>query len=371
MHVVFVADTLTVGGTELNAVRTAEALVARGIAPTLVHFQADGPLLRRYQALGLRLIHFPVGPFSRPQALRRAWQLGRMLRAMQPDVVHAHDVYANIYCAAARTAFPQMPLVTSRRWSHSVPRPILMPVNALAHRLSRAVVANSQELVPLLHSEGVSTARVHVWPNFISPAATVTLPPTEVASWRQRLGVPVDSTVVVCVARLAPVKRHVDLIRAFAMAREAHPDLHLLLVGDGPSEGQLRELATSLGVGGATTFAGHLSATPLPQQLGDMAILLSENEGFPNSLVEALICGRPVIATRTGGTDEVLNGGRNGIALDVGDVAGAASAIGSFAADPAQRLTIGTEGRRFALARYSEENSINALLGAYARAATP
>lgn len=370
MHVVFVADTLTIGGTELNAVRTAEALVSRGITPTLVHFQPDGPLLGRYAALGLRIINYPVVPFSSPRALVRAWQLGHLLRELRPDVVHAHDVYANIYCAAARTAFPRMPLVTSRRWAHSVPRPILMPVNAMAHRLSRAVVANSMELVPLLRTEGVAASRVHVWPNFISPAAAVQLSAAERTAWRLRLGVPTDATVVVCVARLAPVKRHADLIHAFATARADHPDLHLLLVGDGPSESALRELVASIGIGDATTFAGHLSATPLPQQLGDIAILMSENEGFPNSLVEALMCGLPVIASRTGGTNEILDGGRNGIAVDVGDIPAAAAAIAAFVGDAERRRVTGSDGRRFALARYSEDSSISALRAAYAHAAT-
>jgi glycosyltransferase involved in cell wall biosynthesis len=365
LHVVFVVDTLTTGGTELNAIRTAKALVSKGIKLTLVHFQHQGGLLPRYAALGIHTIHVPVTSFARPAALLVARRLSLTLRSLKPDVVHAHDVYANIYCAAARVFFPRMPLVTSRRWAHSVPRPILMPVNSWAHRMSRTVVANSQELIPLLASEGVARSNVHLWPNSIAPDTTVLMTSRELSEWRSALNIPLEATVVVCVARFAPVKRHEDLIRAFAAARASHSDLHLLLVGDGPSDRRLRELVAEVRIEAATTFTGLLTPPPLPQQLGDIAILLSENEGFPNTLVEALVCERPVIATKTGGTEEVLNGGRNGFAVDIGDIKAAAEAIVALARNADLRHSIGIAGREFALARYSEDVSTSALLTAY------
>lgn len=100
-------------------------------------------------------------------------------------------------------------------------------------------------------------------------------------------------------------------------------------------------------------------------------MLMSENEGFPNSLVEALYVGRPVIATRTGGTEEIIDGGRNGIAVNVGDVAAAAGAILHLAGERDIREQMGARGREFAQRRYSEAASLAALMTAYASVAGP
>ncbi len=120
-------------------------------------------------------------------------------------------------------------------------------------------------------------------------------------------------------ANLRPVKRHADLIKAFARITREVPSAHLVLAGEGKLEQPLRNLAISLGVAENTHFLGKVDDVAAVIRRFSVAVLCSESEGLSNALMECLGAGIPAVCTDTGGNPELVTDGKNGYLYPVGD----------------------------------------------------
>ena len=114
MRVAFCIDNMNVGGTELNAVRTARCLVARGVALRVFSLAAEGPLLGEYAALGVPVTALPLRRLYGAGAVRAGRELMQVVRRERIGIVHAHDFYSNIFAGPwARAAGARF--IASRR----------------------------------------------------------------------------------------------------------------------------------------------------------------------------------------------------------------------------------------------------------------
>ena len=362
--IAFLIDGFGVGGTELNAARTLEALARRNVHVIVMHFQSDGPLFDRLASSGHRMIHIPVAPLWSPRIVPRIAALAKVLQHERAHVVHSQDVYSNIIGTTA-ALLTRRPILTSRRWKDEVPRAVLTPLNAWAHRRSQLVLPNSTSLISTLRNEGVPESRICVHENFIDDSALIPLPIRQVADWRSSLGIPIDALVVGCVARLSRVKRHDVLIEAFALIAADAPHARLVLVGDGGERVACEALVAARGLKAAVHFTGTLPNSPLPQHLFDISVLTSDNEGFPNALVESAACSKPLVATMVGGVTDVLQPDQTGFAVDVGDVRGTADAIRVLLTDVTLRCRMGDAGRDLVASRFSESAAMTRLAHLY------
>ena len=97
IRIAFCIDSFDIGGTELNAVRTVEALDPERFELRVAHLQADGPLRVRYERLGVRMVHYPIPNLYSPKTLRQGISFARFLRDWGADITHTHDLYSNIF----------------------------------------------------------------------------------------------------------------------------------------------------------------------------------------------------------------------------------------------------------------------------------
>jgi glycosyltransferase involved in cell wall biosynthesis len=365
VNITFLLDGFGIGGTELNATRTLEAFERRNVRVNVVHFHEDGPLYSRIAATGHRLIHVPIVPLSSPRIALRICALALAFRDLDASIIHSQDVYSNVLGAVAARVLLRRPFLSSRRWKDDVPRKGLTPLNAWSHRRSTCVLPNSAALTTTLLSEGVHRDNIVIHENFVDDNALLMRTPSVVAEWRVSLGIPLKALVVGCVARLSRVKRHETLLDAFVGLQKTLPSAHLVLVGDGDERQALEERAREIGIRGNVTFTGTLPNAPLSQQLFDVAVLTSENEGFPNSLVEASACGIPLVSTRVGGVPDVLIEGVTGFGVEIGDVEGTHAAIKALLRDADLRKRMGMAGRARVAERFSENAAIGRLLNIY------
>lgn len=140
-----------------------------------------------------------------------------------------------------------------------------------------------------------------------------------------------DDFVVICVGELNENKNQKTLIESAAMLKEDVPGLKILLAGKGEKEAELRAQIHALGLDGTARLLGYRRDLPKLLPASDIAVSCSRREGLPLNIVEAMLCGKPVVASHNRGHDELVEEGKTGRLLDPDDAAGFADAIKKLA----------------------------------------
>lgn len=223
------------------------------------------------------------------------------------------------------------------------------PVIALARRVERSVAKNadrvlvpSQYLKSLVVGWGVPAERIDVVHN--SLPETETAPPSRDEA-RRRLSFG-EETVLLSAGRLVPWKGFDRLIRLMPALLTASSSTRLVIVGSGPCEKRLKELASELNLGPAVTFAGPLDANAMQLHLraSDALVLASSYEGFSHLLFEALRAGVPVVATDVGGNRELIEDGKSGILVPFHESERLTEALIELGRNPALREDLARGG---------------------------
>lgn len=366
IRVAFVVTMMHVGGTEMNALRTAERLDPARFDLTVLTFAREGPLFERYRRAGIRVVKLPLTSLYNRSALACARQLYRFLRDERIEVLHCHDIYSNVFAVpVARLA--RVPLViASRRWTHAWDDRRMDVANRFAYRLAHRVLGNSAAVATFLEEvDGVPARRVVELPNFVDDDAFRSPGGEATAAFRVECGMPEDALVLGCVARVEPVKDHVSLVRAFALLAPAWPSLHLCIVGDGSSRPAVEQLVGELGIAERVHFAGQRPASPNLHHAFDISALASLSEGFPNSLVEAMAAGRPVVATNVGGNPDAVRTG-TGLLVPPSEPAQLAAAVERLLRDAPLRRSMGARAQRVAREEYHADAVLGRLASLYA-----
>jgi glycosyltransferase involved in cell wall biosynthesis len=175
--------------------------------------------------------------------------------------------------------------------------------------------------------------------------------------------------VVITVSRLVPIKNVALLVDAFARARQTLPDLHLIVVGEGPERAQLEAQSAALGLGDAITFTGYVpqAETPPWYRSGDVFALPSDFDNSPNVVLEAMATGLPIVATDVGGLRHFVTPGRNGELVPKRDAAAMADALVALMRAIPHARAIGAANRDEVVSRFSWSASARQLRDVYQR----
>ncbi|HXJ23008.1 MAG TPA: glycosyltransferase [Polyangia bacterium] len=207
------------------------------------------------------------------------------------------------------------------------------------------IVAVSRSLAERAVALGVDPARIDLVMNGVD---TDLFHPRDRAAAREALGHGSDRRRwIVCVARLRPDKGVLDLASAFTSLAKGRDDVALALVGEGDARGQLEQAARALG-GDRIILAGAraLPEVPLWMSAADVVTLPSHHEGTPNVLLEALACGRRVVATRVGGIPDVVHAPALGALVPASDPTSLATALAEALATPYDPTAVAELGAR-------------------------
>ena len=307
------------------------------------------------------LVCHPVGPVY-GSAGRAMWQrLRRKVVAGTWDIVHSQHEKSDLICAMLPHGRTAPRFISSRRDSgFQRSAAVKVAFRLLDHRFDR-LVAPSQEILDDLARRGhISEKRLRLITNGVDTAGFAPMSPETKSLGRTRLGLQPDHFVLGCVARMVPVKRHQDLIAAFARLAERRPELRLMLIGDGPLEGALRSQAQAAGVGSQVRFLGARQDVDTLLPLLDAFVLCSATEGMSNALLEAMAAGLPVVATAVGGNSEVVLDGESGFLVPPVAPDLLAAAIDRLVADPSASHAMGCRGRAHVERKFSDAAMIAA-----------
>ncbi len=157
--------------------------------------------------------------------------------------------------------------------------------------------------------------------------------------------VPPGELIFGSVARLDPVKGTKYLLDAMALVVKQCPQSHLFLVGDGSEAEKLRLQCVQLGIADKVTFTGFQKQPEIFIRVMDVFVLASLNEGMGRVILEAMVQGKPVIATKVGGVPELIEDGQNGLIVAPGDADALASAMIRIGKDRVLREAMGGRAR--------------------------
>jgi glycosyltransferase involved in cell wall biosynthesis len=298
--------------------------------------------------------------------------LREVVRRHHINLLHAHDyksdLFAYLLCRWLGRQRPTL-LSTAHAWVMPGPR------GALYRRLDLWLMRRFDHLIAVSQATKDEMVMAGVPPRLISvihnAIDTETWSSRQVASdLRAELGLGQDFPVVGYVGRIMPEKDLDTWLRAAAIVTRRFPRARFVLVGEGRDEVTLRDLqrlARTLGIAGQVHFAGYREHLLPAYATFDLFVLSSRREGLPNSLLEAMALGLPVVTTDVAGVKELVVDGQTGFVVPQRDVHGLARAILAVVDDDPLRHRLGQAGRQRVECDFSFTDRLQRLEDLYAQ----
>ena len=347
------------GGVERHILGILNGLSIYKINPLLIFFH-DGELADQARQQGFNPI---ILPSPNRSILKTSFKLAHILRQKKIRLVHVHGYKATVFCTLARCWHSFAMIKTE----HGLPEPMLdRPIRSLyngiyhyldstATRLSHATVCYVTQDILAYYRRAHSRLKTTVIPNGVDPIDRNRLQrPPELRE---------DCFNLIIVGRVDTVKGHHLAIEAIA-TDPLSPASHLHIVGTGPREPELRDLAKNLGVAHRVHFLGF--RRNVYNYIAHCHVLLmpSLHEGLPYTLLEAMALGAPVIASEVGGLAEVLQNDKTALLFPPGNAVALAQQIARLR-DPSLRHQLGESALHLQQSHYSSKAMTDRYLTIY------
>jgi L-malate glycosyltransferase len=360
----------TYGGSGAIATELGLAMAARGHEVHFVSYARPARLTGYHANVSFHRVQVTPYPLFKypPYDLALASLLRDVAESRQLDVLHVH--YAIPHAVSALLARDMLgtkrpKIVTTLHGTDitivGLDRAYFQPTRYGIER-SDAVTTVSEWLRGETLRFFQPTRAIEVLPNFVDVER---FQPRAESPLRACL-VPPGERVMSHVSNFREVKRVRDVIDIFA-ATAAKVPARLLLAGDGPEIATAERAAAEAGVSERVHFLGEQEDVERVFAASDLFLLPSEHESFGLSALEALACGVPVIGTDSGGLPEVVQSGRTGLLVEVGDVEGAAAGAVRLLRDEGLRRRMGDAGRADAVARFAGPGVVDRYVALYER----
>jgi sugar transferase (PEP-CTERM/EpsH1 system associated) len=293
--------------------------------------------------------------------------LYRLFKRERPDIVHTH-AWGTLIEGLLAARMARVPVVvhgehgtlqlrSRHRWVQRRAWAAADQVLSVSSRLAERMAAETRFPLHRIRviRNGVDLTRFGVQNRAAARAALALDPAVRVA---------------VAVGRLVPVKDHDGLLTAAnAMARQGRV-FTLLLAGDGPLHRALVERAAALGINDRVRILGHRADIEVVLRAADVFVQSSVSEGLSNTILEAMASALPIVATRVGGADEMVEHGVTGLLVEPSSPAALAAAMGSLLFDAPRARTMGEAGRVRAESEFSLDGMIRRYEALYVRLAS-
>ncbi|MDX6628962.1 MAG: hypothetical protein QOH00_1208 [Gaiellales bacterium] len=277
-------------------------------------------------------------------------ELRALARRIGPDVVQINSSKAGVLARVALAGLAAKTVFTAHGWAFSGRGGAAGTAYATAERLvaplSDAIVCVSSHDLKLAHAHHIAPrGGVHVIHNGVDAPAE---------PGRRRT--PANRLVLGCTARLAPPKDLITLLDA--LAQPGCEEWELRVFGDGPDRAEIERHRNALGLGGRVTLLGNRQDVAAQLADCDAFALISDWEGLPYSILEAMAAGLPVLASEVGGIPDLVVPGSTGELVPARDAAAAGRVLAAWAAGPAVLPALGRAGHARARAAFSRERMV-------------
>jgi L-malate glycosyltransferase len=322
----------------------------------------DGELRKR-AAEGLELV--PLAPKSEVD-LTAAWRLNRVIKRLRPDIIHAHDAHGVAMASLALSLGSkdvEPPLVVSRRVDFHLRH---NSFSRWKHRQVDCFIAASEAIRQMLVADGVPAERTVTVHEGIDVEHVLAVPAVDV---HQTFFLPHGSPVVGNIAALVPHKGQRHLIEAAHLVVQKMPDVRFVILGEGELRETLERVVKDYHLEKHVLLPGFRTDVLGCLKTFDLFVMSSVTEGLGTSLLDAMACSRPIVATSAGGIPEVVEDRVTGLLVPPRDHAAMADAILSVIGDARRRQAMGAAGFARVNERFTVERMVAATAAVYARVA--
>jgi len=358
------------GGVEKVVYELSRRLVGRGIEVIVVTLNTDGAEgfevldgIKVYRCMTLNLTAELGAQLSlSPSAPLRFLEV---CRKEEPDIVHANNrFFFTTLCAAALKGLVHRPLITTfhlgpiffeRRLLNTAIRAYEGTACKLIVGLSDMIIAVSKAVKAQAVLLGAEPSDVAVIPNGVDSSEF------KPGGTRD----PKGPKRIACVGRLIHNKGVQFLVEAAPLVLASHPDVEFVIVGEGPMREHLVRMTEKLGVKHAFRFVGKVPSVADVLRECHLFVRPSLTEGMPLTVLEAMACGLPVVASSISGTPEVVLDGETGMLVEAGNVGQLADAITKLLSDESYAMKIGYNALRLVKEHYSWDNTAELTLRVY------
>ncbi|UCD29746.1 MAG: glycosyltransferase [Planctomycetota bacterium] len=307
IRLTYVITDLNIGGVPLHLYRLATRLPPDKFQVRIISLADVGPVGDRLRRAGIPVFACEA---RSPRDIGALWRLGIQLRTYRPDILHSLLFHANI---AARIVGPMAGIPINRIiceiQTAERERHWHLAVDNLTCRLCRCQVGNSPSVVAYLRQHAhIPDARLRCMLGGVDFEEIASARPLA----RESLGLSQDEAFIIWTGRLDPVKGFEEMLSAFGQVCTTI-QARLAIVGEGPYRPTVERLIRENGLSEHVLMLGMRSDVPALLQTADVFLLCSRTEGLPNSLLEAMAAGLPVVATDVAGSRDLISPGDTGV----------------------------------------------------------
>ncbi len=359
------AETLQKHGVDVTVLTPDTPKFARTPADHTVNLQTYRYFFpRRLQQLGysntlvndceLKKYVYLLAPFM---VLSGIFHLFRLHRKHHFDVIHAFWLLPNGFTGTVVSRLCQVPLMIALRGSDifiSKQNSVFRAMARWTLKQATMVTSVTPTFFPDLEAFGVPKEKRRLIPNGSHPSLFPAPPHSQLGALRQQLSIPEADLVVFALGRIVLKKGFDILIQALPLVKEKIPNVTLIIGGDGTDLSRLKIMAKDLGVSDSVRFPGTISRADVPTyfHLCDIFTLPAvfdpkgNVDGCPNVILEAMACGKPVVASGISGIPIVVKDGETGILVEEKDITQLAAALVALLTDKPKREQLGAAGQQ-------------------------
>ena len=353
LRVMFVITCMPVGGAERLLVELIRGLDRSRFLPELCCLKYPGPLgellAKEVPAFSGLLAHkYDFG------VLRR---LTRLMRSRRIDAVVTVGTGGDkMFWGRLAGWFSRAPVICSALHSTGLPDHVELPNRLLAPITDAFIAVAESHGVYLTRHEGCPARKVRVIPNGVD--TRVFHPRWANPALKKELGLEDDAPVAGILAALRPEKNHELFLKSAKLIRQAVPGARFLVLGDGPERAKLEALTKELSISDSVDFLGTRNDVADVLSVMNVLLLTSHMEANPVSIMEAMACELPVVATRVGSVSETVLDGRTGYLTTPGDPGEIAGRVIELCGNPQKAAQMGRAGREHIVAHWSLDGMI-------------
>lgn len=350
-RVVHLLHTLDPGGCEHMLLSLLPHLQKEGWEVHVLTLGKGGTLAPRFKAAGIA-VHSQI--FRSAYDIVGFARLKKLLQQLSPGLVVAHLLYADALVRVFRGnlfGIPALPVIHSTYNSHGLWKARLF--ERLTAPLIQKAIAVSPAVKTISIKRGLKEENIFLIPNPINSRQFYPVGTEEKFKLRKTLGISEEATVVTCVANFIDYKRHIDLVEAFKIALQTHPELELCLVGHGKEEPTIRLLIEKERLNKKIHFLGQRQDVPEILRASDIFVLPSLFEGMSVAIMEAMASGLPVIASDIPENRVLLKEGVTGMLTPVKNPQALATVLTRISRDHTLQEKIGRDAQQFIDTYYS------------------